>query len=95
MAAQSRLEEEMKSAFKYYPPFFLLRNDNEITGGQELRGLAAAKYSSVQNQQSLNIIVHFSSQEYPKSDSLRPMPDVVYPSIYIDRIVVSDFYGNV
>lgn len=74
---------------------FYSENDNEITGGQELRGLAAAKYSSVQNQQSLNIIVHFSSQEYPKSDSLRPMPDVVYPSIYIDRIVVSDFYGNV
>ncbi|KAI5750231.1 hypothetical protein M8J76_013910 [Diaphorina citri] len=76
---------------------FYSENEDEISGGLELRALGAAKFSSVDPEVNkvLSITLRFTSQEYPKDDSLRPMPDVVYPSIFVDRIVVSDFYGNV
>uniref|UniRef100_A0A8D8MA48 Pancreatic lipase-related protein 2 n=1 Tax=Cacopsylla melanoneura TaxID=428564 RepID=A0A8D8MA48_9HEMI len=76
---------------------FHSETEDEISGGQELRALGAAKFSSIDPEVTkvLTITLRFTSSEYPKDDSLRPMPDVVYPSIYIERIVVSDFYGNV
>lgn len=73
------------------------RIEDEIRGGQELRALGAAKFSSVEPEahKVLPVTLRFTSQEYPKDDSPRPMPDLVYPSVFVDRIVVTDFYGNV